>query len=252
LIYNYNKIKLVWQLYLKEKGVFKKVETKKVYMHIVKQIQDLIKEGKLKPGNRLPSEHILAEKFGTSRPSVREALSALEILGITESRGGKGNFIRDNLNLLLYEQRFKELDEEQSPFELLEARKAVETEIAGLATEKATKEDIAAIQDSLDKMRSAITNISEVMEFDREFHINIAKAAYNSILFSIMTSLAGGLKEKLWVNLKQKSWNIPGRPQKYLKEHTEILNAIKNKDSKNASKRMYNHLANVEKDLLSE
>ena len=232
--------------------MFKKVRTKKVYMHIVEQIQDLRKEGKLKPGDKLPSEHTLAEKFGASRPSVREALTALEILGITESRGGKGNFIRDNLNLPLYEQRFMELEEEESPFELLEARKAVETEVAGLAAEKATKEDIATIQESLDKMRSIITNISEVMEFDREFHINIAKAAHNSVLFSIMTSLAEGLKEKLWVNLKEKSWNIPGRPQKYLKEHAEILKAIKNKDSKDASKRMYNHLADVEKDLLSE
>ena len=232
--------------------MFKKVRTKKVYMHIVEQIQDLLKEGKLKPRDKLPSEHILAEKFGASRPSVREALTALEILGITESRGGKGNFIRNNLNSPLYEQRFKELEGEESPFELLEARKVVETEIAGLAAEKATKEDIAAIQDSLDKMRDAITNISEVMELDREFHINIAKAAHNNILFSIMTSLAEGLKEKLWVKLKEKSWNILGHPQKYLKEHAEIFNAIKNKDSKDASKRMYNHLAGVEKDLLSE
>jgi len=232
--------------------VFKKVQTQKVYMKIVEQIRDLIKEGRLKPRDKLPSEHILAEKFGTSRPSVREALSALEILGITESRGGKGNFIRDDLSSPSYEQKFKELEEEESPFELLEARKAVETEIAGLAAEKATKEDIAAVQDSLDKMRSATTNISEVMEFDREFHINIAKAAHNGVLLSIMASLAEGLKEKLWINLKEKSWNIPGCPERYLKEHAEILNAIKNKDNKDASKRMYNHLAGVEKDLLSE
>jgi len=115
-------------------------------MKIVEQVRDLIKEGKLKPGDKLPPEQTLAEKFGTSRPSVREALSALEILGITESRGGKGNFIRNNLNSLLYEQKFKELEEEESPFELLEARKAVETEIAGLTAKKATREEIAAIQ----------------------------------------------------------------------------------------------------------
>jgi len=232
--------------------MFKKVQTKKVYMKIVEQIRDLIKEGKLKPGDKLPPEHILAEKFGTSRPSVREALSALEILGITESRGGKGNFIKDDLNSPAYEQKFKELEEEESPFELLEARKAVETEIAGLAAEKATKEDISAIQESLDKMKSAITNIPQVMEFDREFHINIAKAAHNSLLFSVMTYLADGLKEKLWVNLKEKSWSIPGRPQKYLEEHTEIFKAIRNKDSKSARKHMYAHLSAVEQDLLNE
>lgn len=232
--------------------MFSKVQTKKVYMKIVEQIRDLIKEGKLKPGDKLPPEQILAEKFGTSRPSVREALSALEILGITESRGGKGNFIRDNLSTPSYEQKYKELEEEESPFELLEARRAVETEIVGLTAKKATKDEIDAIQESLDKMKSVMTNIPEIMEFDREFHINIAKAAHNSLLFSMMTYLADLLKEKLWINLKEKSWSIPGRPKKYLKEHTEIFNAIKNKDSKDARKRMYDHLAGVERDLLNE
>jgi len=221
-------------------------------MHIVEQIQDLIKEGKLKPGDKLPSEHILAEKFGASRPSVREALTALEILGITESRGGKGNFIRDNLRSPLYEQRFKELEEEESPFELLEARKAVETEIAGLAAEKATSEDIREIEKALDGMKNTLNDTPRVMEFDREFHIAIAKAAHNSILFQMMNYLANGLKESLWVNIKEKSWALPGHPQKYLEEHTKLLEAIKEGDKKTAYRTMYSHLADVGEDLLEE
>jgi len=221
-------------------------------MKIVEQIQDLIKEGKLKPGDKLPPEQILSKEFGTSRPSVREALSALEILGITESRGGKGNFIRNNLGFPLYEQIFKELEEEESPFEILEARKAVETEIVGLSTKKATKEEIDAIKESLNKMKENMTDIPKIMKIDREFHINIARAAHNNLLFSMMIYLADLLKEKLWIKMKEKSWNIPGCPQKYLEEHIEIFNAIKNKDSKDARKRMYDHLAGVEKDLLSE
>ena len=232
--------------------MFNKVRTKKVYMKIVEQILDLIKEGKLKPGDKLPSEHILAEKFGTSRPSVREALSALEILGIIESRGGKGNFIKDTPRSPLYEQEVMELEEEESPFELLEARKALEIEIADLAAKKATKVDIDAICDSLNKMEEATNNIPKMMELDREFHMNIARAAHNNLLFSMMTYLSNLLKEKLWVNMKEKSWNLPGYPQKYLKEHTEIFNAIKNKDSKNARKQAYHHLAGVEKDLLRD
>jgi len=232
--------------------VFNKVQTKKVYMKIVEQIRDLIKEGRLKPGDKLPPEQILAEKFGTSRPSVREALSALEILGITESRGGKGNFIKDNLSTPSYEQKYRELEEEESPFELLEARKVVETEIVGLAAKKATEEEITVIQESLNKMKGAVTNIPEIMEFDREFHINIAKAAHNNLLLSMMIYLADLLNEKLWIKMKEKSWSVPGRPQKYFEEHTEILNAIKNKDSKGARNRMYEHLAGVEKDLLNE
>ena len=232
--------------------MFNKVQTKKVYMKIVEQVRDLIKEGRLKPGDKLPPEQILSEEFGTSRPSVREALSALEILGITESRGGKGNFIRDNLGFPLYEQIFKELEEEESPFEILEARKAVETEIVGLSAKKATKEEIDAIKESLNKMKENMTDIPKIMKIDREFHINIARAAHNNLLFSMMIYLADLLNEKLWIKMKEKSWSIPGRPQKYLEEHIEIFNAIKNKDSKDARKRMYDHLAGVEKDLLSE
>jgi len=232
--------------------LFNKIQTKKVYMKIVEQIRDLIKEGKLKLGDKLPPEQILAERFGTSRPSVREALSALEILGITESRGGKGNFIKSNFNPPSYEKNFRELEEEESPFELLEARKAVETEIVGLTAKKATKKEIAIIQESLDKMKNAITDIPKIMEIDREFHINIAMAAHNNLLYSMVLYLNDLLKENLWIKMKEKSWSIPGHPQKYFEEHTEIFSAIKNKDSKGARKIMYDHLADVEKDLLSE
>jgi len=230
--------------------LFNKVKTKKVYMKIVEQVLDLIKEGKLKPGDKLPPEQVLAENFGTSRPSVREALSALEILGITESRGGKGNFIKDTPRSPLYEQEVMELEKEESPFEILEARKAVEIEIAELAGKKATLEDIDSISKSLNEMKEAEGNIPRMMELDGEFHLNIARAAHNNLLFSMMTYLNNLLKEKLWVNMKEKTWNLPGYPQKYLKEHTEIFNAIKNKDSKNARKQVYQHLAGVEKDLL--
>jgi len=232
--------------------MFEKIKTKRVYMVIVEQIRNLLKEGKLKPGDKLPSEQALTEEFGTSRASVREALSALEILGVTESRAGKGNFIRDDLSSPSYKKKFEELEKEESPFEILEARKAVETEIARLAANKATGEDITGIEKSLKSMRKVINNIPEVMEFDREFHVNIAKAAHNNLLFSMMIYLADGLKEKLWINLKEKSWALPGRPQKYLKEHTQILNAIKNKDTESAYEKMYEHLLGVEKDLLSE
>jgi len=99
-------------------------------------------------------------------------------------------------------------------------------------------------------MKEAEGNIPRMMELDGEFHLNIARAAHNNLLFSMMTYLNNLLKEKLWVNMKEKTWNLPGYPQKYLKEHTEIFNAIKNKDSKNARKQVYQHLAGVEKDLL--
>lgn len=232
--------------------MFNKIKTKKVYMKIVEQIRDLIKEGRLKPGDKLPPEQVLAENFGTSRPSVREALSALEILGITKSRGGKGNYIMDVSKSPLYEQEAMELEKEESPFEILETRKALETEIVSLAAKKATPEDIDVMSESLNKMKGAVSNIPRLMELDGKFHLNIARAAHNNLLFSMMTYLMNLLKEKLWVNMKEKTWNLPGYPQKYLKEHKDIFNAIKNKDSKGAYKNMYDHLVDVEKDLLRD
>ncbi|MDD5636560.1 MAG: FadR/GntR family transcriptional regulator [Atribacterota bacterium] len=233
--------------------MFNKIKTQKVYVKIVEQIRELIREGKLKPGDRLPSEQELAEQFGISRPSVREAMSALEILGITERRVGKGNFIKDNsLSSTFYEEEILELEQEESPFELLEARKVLETELAGLASQKGSPEDIAAIETALSNMRDALGNIPRMMEMDREFHINIAKAAHNSLLFSVMLNMSDLLKERLWVNMKEKTWNLPDYPQKYIKEHSAILEAIKSKDEKSARKAMYFHLAGVEEDILKE
>lgn len=210
----------------------------------------LIKEGKLKPGDRLPSEQELAEQFGISRPSVREAMSALEILGITERSVGKGNFItNDSLSIVFKEDDILELEQGGSPFELLEARKVLETELAGLASQKATLEDINGIEIALINMEEALGNIPKMMEIDRVFHINIAKAAHNSLLFSTMLNVDDLLKERLWVSMKEKTWNLPGYPEKYLKEHSAILEAIKNKNEESARKAMYFHLAGVEENM---
>ncbi len=224
-----------------------------MYVKIVEQIRDLIKEGKLKPGDKLPPEQELAEQFGISRPSVREAMSALEILGITERRVGKGNFIKDTNSFSIFnEAEILELEQEESPFELLEARKVLETELAGLASQKGSPEDITAIETALSKMREALGNIPKMMEMDREFHINIAKAAHNNLLFSVILNMSDLLKERLWINMKEKTWSLPGYPEKYLKEHSAILEAIKRKDEKSARKAMYFHLARVEEDMLKE
>jgi len=220
-------------------------------MKIVKQVLDLIKEGKLKPGDKLPSERILTEKFGASRPSLREALSALEILGVIESRGGKGNFIKNDLKSPSYEEKIKELGEEQSPFELLEVRKVIETETASLAARRATKEDIENMEKLINKIKEAPAEISQALDLDYEFHLSIAKATHNSLFAQIMIYLMEGLRENLWRNTIRKTWGIPGQPHRCIREHTAIFSAIKNRDSKSAKKKMYEHLMGVEKDLLS-
>jgi len=252
--WSYHFAKSEWK---KEKNLmFEKVQTNKVYMQIVEQIQNLIKEGKLNPGDKLPPERILAEKLGVSRPPLREAISALEILGISKSRSGKGNFIKNTFDSTSYAQRLKELEKEESPFELLEARTNIGSEIwistmLKILKNKGLIKD-GEIEEALDRMRSALNDTPRAMEFDRGFHVAIAKAAHNSILFQMMNYLADGLKESLWVNIKEKSWALPGHPQKYLKEHTKLLEAIKEGDKKATRRIMYSHLVDVEDDLLEE
>jgi len=238
-----------------EDQMFKLIKTKKVYMQVVEQVQNLIRNGKLKTGDKLPPERILAERLGVSRPSVREGIVALEILGLVDSRGGKGNIIKNVVNTSIIDQSYRHLEEEESPFELLEARKIIEVDVAGYAAQKAQAEDIASIRQSLDNMRKIVDHLSvsedyeKGMEFDREFHINIARATRNTMLLRIVLHLLENLKESLWIRLKERSWDIPGRPQRYLKEHEEILDAIEKKASAIARKKMYQHLTGIQRDL---
>ncbi len=231
--------------------MFNKIETKKMYMKIVEQIRDLIKEDKLKPGDKLPPEQVLAKQFGTSRPSVREALSALEILGIIDSRGVRGNFIKNNNSAsVLYEQSIAELQSEESPFELLEARKTIETEIASLAAKKANSSDIKELAALLQKMEDITDDVSKMMVVDREYHLNIASATHNNFLYSVMFTMNQLLEEKLWTTMKERICKLPGYSKKYINDHTLIFEAIKNKNSEQAKEKMLLHLSGIEKDML--
>lgn len=245
--------------------MFKEIKIEKVYMRVVKQIRELIKNGKLKPGDKLPPERILAERLGVSRPSVREGIVALEILGLVESRGGKGNIIKSLAGSSYPDQDLTHLEQGESPFEVLEARKIIEVEVAGYAAQRAQMEDIAAIDQILDSMSSIAPRISlsqgyekgiefwsEFHKFGREFHINVARAARNTVLLWIVTQLLESLKEDLWIKLKERSWSTPGRPQKHLREHRQILAAIQDKNSNIARKRMYQHLMSIQRDLFGK
>jgi DNA-binding FadR family transcriptional regulator len=231
--------------------IFNKIKTQKMYMKIVEQIRDLIKEGKLKPGDKLPPEQILAKQFGTSRPSVREALSALEILGIIDSRGVRGNFIKNNNSAsTLYEQAIAELQSEESPFELLEARKTIETEIASLAARKANSDDIEELAALLQKMKDIDDDVSKMMVVDREYHLNIASATHNNFLYSVMYTMNQLLEEKLWITMKERICKLPGYSKKYINEHALIFEAIKDRNSEKAKEKMLLHLSGIEKDML--
>ena len=242
----------VYQMDEKMPLMFEKVRTKKVYMEIVEQIQHLIKEERLKRGDKLPSERVLAEQLGVSRPPLREAMAALEILGIIESRGGKGNFIVNTFNSAYYVRQFKELEEEESPLELLEARKLVEVEVAGFAAEKRSSDDIRELGSIVRRMEKAVDDMSEFMELNRRFHLAIAVTTHNSVLYQVMKYIVDELNKKLWIKLDEKALVLPGRTKKYFHQHREILEAIKAKDKAKTRNATLHHLVSFKTDIFGK
>ncbi len=233
--------------------MFAKVKSKKVYMEIVDQILLLIRTGKLQVGQKLPPERILSVELGVSRPPLREAISALEILGIIESRGGKGNIITSSKVASEKTKVVRDLKRQVSPFELLEARKLLEVEIAGLAAEKATQEDLDYIGRLVKEHGDVISDYSRASASDQEFHLALVKATKNAVLLDIFNShIATGLKNGLWQKIKGESWAKGDHAQKYFSEHIGIYESLRQHDKDGARRCMQKHLQAIEEDFLEE
>jgi len=238
-----------------DKKPFIKVKIEKIYVQIVRQIEDLIEQGVLKPGDKLPTEPVLAEQLGTSRPPLREALSALEIMGIIERRGRTGNFVKANIDTVRYKRQLRELERNVSPYETLQARKIVETEIVRTAAQTATKKDIKAIQKAFQEMKEKIEKLGssltleDIISSDIKFHLSIAEATHNSVLIETISYMVAGLREKLWTEIKIRSTDFRKRSQGLLLEHKEILDALVKKDGPMARKKMYEHLDIAEQEM---
>lgn len=237
--------------------MFKKVKNQKLYLQIVNQIRNLITSGKLKAGDKLPPERVLAEKFGASRASIREAMSALEILGLIESKSSQGNFIKvDVTDASIDGELLKELLKNHSPFEVFEARHKIEPILAAIAAERRTDEDITKLNTCLTKLNTLgsqleddLNNIESYIEEDRKFHLLIARSAHNSVLFTVYSGVNLMLKEKHWKTLKRKAIFKEGNLKKFEKEHTEIFNAIYNSNPELANLKMQEHMIGIQKDM---
>lgn len=230
---------------------FKKVERKKAYLLIVEQISEMIESEELKPGERLPSERDLALKFGVARPTAREALSALEALGFIDIRLGEGSFVvgvpqnRDTI--------INSLSTQASPFELLEARQVLEPAIASVATMRACKADIKKLSDILSKMKMIAKEEKRVdPKLDEEFHTTIARCSKNIIFEEITISICSLMKGDIWKVLTRHNNSEPGRIEKYIEQHEEILNAFINRKRSDCYLAMLNHLEDVSRDLHEE
>ena len=240
--------------------MFEQVHPQKYYLQIVKQIRNSISEGKLKIGDKLPPERKLAEQFGTSRASIREALSALELLGLVESKSGLGNFIKaDGSEGSMDGELLKTLLEDHSAYEIFESRLEIEPSLAALAAERASADEKKKLKELLDNLNSAGRlakekpgYVEKYMEEDRKFHLAVGRFAHNSVLFLVFSGLNFMMKEAHWKAMKSKAAGKEGNIHKYEKEHTAICEAIVNGKPEPARNEMFHHIYDLKDDLFDE
>lgn len=240
--------------------MFERLHSQKNYMQIARQIRDLIRDGTLKVGEKLPPERALVEQFGASRASVREALSALEMLGLIECRSGQGNYIKaDGSNGSIDGEMLKALLRDHDAYEIFEARLEIEPNMAALAAERATPEELEKLRSAVADLRilgDAILSggfqdatVDQYMETDRRYHLEIGRAAHNNVLFTVFSGVNLMTKETHWKAMKSKGLSNEANVRAYAAEHEAILSAIENKDSKAAWKESKRHLTMLKKSL---
>ena len=192
----------------------------------------------LKSGMKLPSERIIAEQLGVSRPSVREAISALQIVGVLESRPGDGTYVAASPPIdFPVDNTLSLLEESDSPFEILQARKAMEIGVVHLAIKSATESDIQRIKAAWLKKRDNARrgNYAEFIRHGREFHRAIAEATGSRAIVSLTEGLLKMTHQSLWVHMREQFYRQDNRRvEPMIKLHDDIVKAIESRNSKNA------------------
>jgi len=210
----------------------------RLYRVVAARIQDLIRDDKIQAGTRLPAERELAAKLEVSRASLREALIVLELSGIVEVRGGSGVYVS--------ERTAAPSDVPEAgpgPFEVLAARRVIETEIAAMAAKNATDSAIDAILKAVEEMERQHDDRASNELADRNFHLALARATGNTAMVGVIDYL-WNQRGSLWHKLKEHFQTEDLRKQTLL-DHRNILAAIASHDASGARAAMRAHLERV-------
>lgn len=224
----------------------KAITRRRLYQDVVQQIQDLVRQGQLKPGDRLPSERELAERLQVSRSSLREAVRTLELQGVVVSRPGAGTFVStdpfvsaaDSVASFLVHGR-------EDLKDIFEMRYLLEPHIAALAAQRATSEDLARLEAMLADQEAQINRGETGTGGDTAFHFAMAESTHNSALVKVVTAISDILRQS-----RDQSLQAPGRPQRSLASHRYILEMVRRNDAQGAREAMEHHISVVEPSFL--
>jgi len=209
---------------------------------VMNAILNTIKSQQFKPGDRLPPIKELSEKLMVGISSIREGLKQLQSMGIITIVQGKGTYVSENLDMDHFLNSFKGLItlQRQDFFNVMEARKIIECETAGMAAKQAEDHEIEKLSNLLLQMEKNETQPELYDEFDVEFHIAIAEAAKNPVLVAFLKSIQGLISK-----IVQEMVQIPGQPKDANIHHRNIFNAIKKHNAEKATENMRAHLSEV-------
>lgn len=217
------------------------VETSRLYRQIADQLRHLIESGEFPVGSRLPSERELADKLGVSRPSVREALIALEVEGRVRIRMGSGVYVVDppvQAIARLWSDRAPE-----GPFEVLKARELIESAICSDAVGLVEPADIAALDMVLEQMAASGLSSDDLVALDRSFHVALAGILRNGVLVRCVGDL---FDQRISPYFRQlaRYFESPDSWRRAVAEHRAIRDALARGDGAAAREAMRRHLQN--------
>jgi DNA-binding FadR family transcriptional regulator len=230
---------------------FRPVETVQLYQRICDRIVEAIRAGKWRPGQRMPSERELAVALGVSRPSLREALGALQVLGILETKHGSGTWVAANATEIVAQSppaNVLAVDADVSPVAVLEARLTIEPPIAGAAAlrhrpDERIEELLAMMNEARDWSNPAHRAVWS--DADRLFHRQLAVQTDNPVFLGFADQVAFVMGQPLWRRLRDDMLSVPGRIEASIEEHARIHDAIYRGDVESASSAAREHVHTV-------
>ncbi len=215
-----------------------KAEYRTAQKEIISKIRDLINYKNLEPGDKLPSERMLSDKFGVSRGNLREAIQSLEFYGLLKSRPQSGTFIADIGPVAMKGMLEEILRLEEPDFKsLVETRILLELKTSRLAALRRTDEDLAQMKGALDAYSTKVLNGEDAVQEDLLFHLSIAKASGNSTMNRFMLIIT----PEIITNFEKYHVCDENQAFKGIQEHTDIYEAIKIQDPKLAKEKMKIH-----------
>ena len=213
---------------------------------VLNRLLGLISSGEVKPGDRLPSEPVLAERMGVRRITLRESVKMLSAMGLVDVRHGRGTYVRQPDSNPLTRPISALLRLYAVPiFELLDTRRVIELHTVEEAARRRSDADLARLRELAEEMECVLDSPKRYIDLDKAFHLAVARCADNRVFTALLEMIRDRLREDLLKSVRR-----PGKTERYERDHWKILRAIERRDGKLARDIMARHLGKLEQEFI--